>query len=99
MPAENDVVLNPGVGGSLIRTAEITTSAGVVEQQVVVHADAAGSLPGDGRQQPLMVSDPAMQEVIAALRRVEIALLQLTACASPGSWDSSFLEPIVSQII
>src|SRR5450631_3620077 len=99
MPAESDVVLNPGVGGALVRTAEITTSAGVVEQQVIVHADAAGNLPGDGRQAPLMVSDPAMQEVVAALRRVEIALLQLTALAAPGSWDSSYLEPITSQII
>lgn len=66
MATESDVVLNLGAGGANVRTEQVTTALGKVEQQVVVLADPGGNLA------PL----PVMDEMLLELKRIS-GFLQL----------------------
>lgn len=65
MANDQSVQLNVGAGGKLVRTVEVTTPSGVVEQQVVSIADASGVLGAD---------EPSMADILLELRKISGAL-------------------------
>jgi hypothetical protein len=75
--AEGIVQLPPNSTGAEMRTATGDGTnlipSGVVEE-VVVHSDAAGALPGDSRQAPIAVHDKTLENIAFTLSRILLVL-------------------------